>query len=284
VLPGWIRERFSKPSGRPAYFGFVALLDDPRIDDALERARDEVGDPRLYDRLTVDLVVRANDGGRLDEALSGRGAFGLEARDEHERHEIARCPKYVVIEARLADSRSLALLEAALATLRALATEGNLLFAVDQVTARWWTPAELAALPPDRPFDLDEHAQVVVEAVERAPGVGHLVRSRGLGKLARPDVGARAPRRDASLLAEIVRDLARLLAHGEQPAPGDLLRVPNLPPLTLVPRTDDCLHDAPAASAPLYELRDRGPDPSPGPDLRELLAALRPKPRLKVLR
>ena len=190
----------------------------------------------------------------------------------------------MVVDAEHADEPSLAVLEAALATVQALATEGNLLFAIDQLTARWWTPDALSALPPDRPFDLDEHAQIVAEAAERAPGVGHVTRSRGLGKFARPDVGARAPRKDAPLLAEIVRDTARLLAHGERLLPGDLLRVPNLPPLTLVPRTDDCLHDAPASSAPLYELRDRDPDGTEGPDLRALLGALRPKPRLKLLR
>ena len=69
MLPGWIRERFTTPSERRARVAFVALLDDPRIDDALDRAREQIGDERLFDRLTVDLLVRANDGGRLDEAL-----------------------------------------------------------------------------------------------------------------------------------------------------------------------------------------------------------------------
>ena len=228
-------------------------------------------------------MVRGNDGGRFDEALAGRAAMYLEGRDPHEQHEVARCQKYALIEADTPDPADLRVLGAAVATVRALAREGNLLLALDRVTARWWSPAELHALAVDRPFDVDEHAQVVVEAIERTPGAGHLVRSRGLEKFARPDVGGRAPRRETSSISELVRDVARLLAEGHEVHPGDRLRVPDLPPLTLVPRTEDCLQDAPAASAPLYELRDLLPN-GPGPDLTALLAALRPKPRLKVLK
>jgi hypothetical protein len=281
--PAWPRPLYRRATARAATLGFVALLDDPRLDDALALAEEAVDDARTWSLLSIEPMVRGNDGGRLDEALSGRAALYLEARDPHEQHEVARCQKYALLSAELPDPATLSVLGALTTTLAALAAEGNLLLALDRVTARWWAPAELAALEPDRAFDVDEHAQVVVESVERAPGAGHLVRSRGLAKFARPDVGGRAPRRDASYISELVRDVARLLAEGEEVRPGDRLRIPDLPPVTLVPRSDDCLADAAPDHAPLYELRDLAPD-GPGADLSALLRALKPKPRLKVLK
>src|SRR5439155_8950604 len=119
-------------------------------------------------------------------------AMTLEGRAEHERVEVARCQRYAEIAAHVADSPSLAVLHAAMTLLGALAAEGDLTLALDAATARWWSPPELAALgPASRPFALDEHVQIVVESVERRPGAGHLVRSRGLVKFARPDVAAR---------------------------------------------------------------------------------------------
>lgn len=237
-----------------------------------------------WQRLDVDVRARGSDQQRLEEALAGRARLALAARDPHEQREVERCQRYVTIAAELADPAELAVLQAALALLRGLAAEADLLLAVDRSTARWWTPAELLALTPGRSLELDEHLQLVVEAVERSPGAGHLVRSRGLDKFARPDVGGRVPRRDAERISELLRELAGLLIEGELLQPGDRLHAPDLPPLTLIPRSDDCLSDAPPDEAPLYELRDLDPAEQPGPSLTGLLAALRPKPRLRVLK
>jgi hypothetical protein len=272
-----------RPTRRRARLSFVALLDGARIDAALDRARDELGDARAWDALDVQVRARATDGGRLDAALDGRPRMTLASRPEHERSDVDRAQRYATIEADLADPPILTVLCGALAILRALADEGDLVLACDLATARWWAPDELAALAPDRPFELDEHVQVVVEAVERRPGVGHLVRSRGLGKFARPDVGGRGPRRDAERLSEVLRDVARVLADGAALEPGARVELRALGPCTFVPRPDDALGDAPADEAPLYELRDLGPD-GPGPDCAGLLAALRPRPRLKLVR
>lgn len=279
IRPAWVR------GARRARLETWALLDGARIDDALERARAEVDDDAAWDALEVTVRARATDGGRLDAALAGRPLMTLESRSEHERVEVARCQRYVELAASPADSPSLIVLQAQLAVVGALAAEGDLTLALDAPTARWWSPDELAALgPASRPFALDEHVQVVIESVERRPGVGHLVRSRGLDKFARADVGGRAPRRDAERIAELVRDVARMLAEGAELRPGDRLRVPDLPPLTIAPRADDALSDAPADSAPLYELRDLDDGGRPAPTCERLIAALRPRAKLKVVR
>jgi hypothetical protein len=280
--PRWWRPRHRADPARLARVELIALLSGPRIEGALERARAEVGDAAIFDQLEVEVRAAATDGGRLDEALGGRAAHALALRDEHERRDVASCRRYATIVAAVADPPSLDLLQASTALLRALALEDDLVLALDASTARWWSPPELAALDPARPFALDEHCQVVVEAVERTPGAGHVVRSRGLVKLARPDVAARVPRRDAERVAEVVRDLARLLAEGELVRPGDRLALAELPSLTMVPLGDDC-RAAPPDTAPLYELRDLATDGGAARDCAALVAALRPRPRLKVL-
>jgi hypothetical protein len=283
----WIRPALPADrsiSRRTARIELVALLTGPRVDGAIERAREEVPDEAAWEPLEVTVRSRTTDGGWLDGQLAGRAGLGLGARDEHDRREVDRCRRYATVEATLPDPATLDALQAALVLLVALAQEGDLLLAVDGATGRWWSPGELMALDPERPFDLDEHVRVVVEAVERAPGVGHLARSRGLAKFARPDVAARGPRKDAERLGDLLRDLARLLAAGEVLCPGDRVRAPDLPPLTLVPRSDDALVAAPPDEAPLYELVDLAADGRPGPDCRGLLAALRPRARLNVVR
>ena len=283
ALRRWLRPRH-RPEARTARLEFIALLAAPRIDAAIERARAELDDDGAWEPLEVEVRARATDGGWLEAALGGRAAHGLSLRDPQERHEAESCRRYALLAATLPDSPSLGTLEAATSLLRALALEGDLLLALDGATARWWSPGELAALEGDRPFDLDEHIRIVVEAVERRPGVGHLVRSRGLVKFARPDIAARAPRREAERVSEIVRDVARLLAEGELLLPGDRLAIAMAPPVTLIPRSDDCLADATGADAPLYELRDRDEGGGASDRCDRLIAALKPKPRLKVLR
>jgi hypothetical protein len=262
----------------------VALLDGAHIEEALARAQAEVDDDRIWDALDVQVRARVTDGGRLDEALCGRPLMTLEALGSTERTVVARCQWYASVAAAPADSPTLDVLEAATALLRALADDGDVTLALDVVTARWWSADELKRLWARRPFALDEHVNVVVEAVERRPGVGHLVRSRGLAKLARPDVGARGPRRDAERLSELLRDVARLLADGAPMGAGERLRAANLPPAVFIPRSDDALADASADEAPLYELRDLDEGGSPAATCERLLAALRPKPRLTVVK
>ncbi len=279
----WPRATY-EASRRRARVELIALLDGARIDDALARAEAEAGE-RAWAALDLHERATTTDGGRFERALDGRPRMTLESRPEHERAEVARCQRYLVIAADLPDPPTHEVLQAALALAVALAAEGDLALLLDCATARWWAPAELLALAPDRDFALDEHVQVVVESVERRPGVGHLVRSRGLEKFARPDVGARGPRRDAERLSEVLRDVARLLADGAPLLPYTRVQLaPSLPPAVFVPRTGDALEAAPPDSAPLYELRDLDLDGNAAPDCAALLAALRPRPKLKLVR
>jgi hypothetical protein len=56
-----------------------------------------------------------------------------------------------------------------------------------------------------------------------------------------------------------------------------------LPPITLIPRTDDALGDASPDVAALYEIRDLHGD-RPGADCATLLRAALPRIHLRVVR
>ena len=220
----------------------------------MERARSF----QPLDELEVTVRMRATDGGRFDEAVSGRAGLALSAMEPWAQHEIARCQRYATIEVNAPDSSARALVQAAEALLHALAEAGELSWALDASTAAWRTPAQILKRPTDRPFDADDHFLVVVEAIERAPGVGHLVRTRGLGKFGRPDVAMHAPRAEAERVAAWVRAVARQGAMGEPFLPGRRLSLPSLPPLALWPKSEDGLSPAPPDEAPIYELKEGG--------------------------
>ncbi len=241
---------------RRARLDYLALLDSADIDEPLAHAR-SLGDEAAWAQLEVSVRMRATDGGRFDEAVGGRPGLALDAMEPWARHQIARCQRYASISALADETLGRPLVQAVETLLMALAEAGELDWALDQSSASWRTRDQLLAQK-QRPFLVDDHFVVVVEAVERAPGVGHLVRTRGLQKFARPDVGMRAPRKDSEETADWVRQVARAGALGEPFAIGRRLTIPSLPSLALWPRSDDCLSPAPPDEAPLYELRQGG--------------------------
>jgi hypothetical protein len=262
---------------RRAELRFIVLLSDPHVDDALKDARARIADEAVANALTIDLRSRSTDQGRLDEALGGRARFAVEALPAGERAQLARASRYLWCEASPADPPTHELLEAVMVTLRAVAEADCLLAALDETTARLWTPDALVALPADRLCALDEHVRVGVEVSERRAGVGHLLRTYGLTKFARPDVGARGPRGEIERLGELLHGLAELLYQGEPIELGDRVSLPGLPPLTPVPRSADCLEDAPADRAALYELRDAAANGRAEATCERALSTLRPR-------
>jgi hypothetical protein len=98
-------------------------------------------------------------------------------------------------------------------------------FAVlDAHAGRWHDGARVAALAPDRPFDLGAEVTMVFET-DRTPGFGHAIHTRGMAKFARPDVMAAAEPDTADMLAQVVHHLAQALADGETLAPGQAVDV-----------------------------------------------------------
>jgi hypothetical protein len=227
---------------RLARLHYLAILDTDEIDEARE------------DELEVTMRMRATDGGRFDELVSGRALLSVQEMPSWAEHEIGRCQRYATIEAAVDPARASPLLRAAETLFCGWAAERDLTWLLDVQTATW--RAADAVVP--RAFSVEDHFLVAVEAIERAPFVGHLVRTRGLAKFGRPDIGMRGPRSESEKLAEWVRAVGKRGAEGDPFAVGRRLSIPGLPPLALYPRTEDCLSPAPPDDAPLYELREGG--------------------------
>jgi len=116
-------------------------------------------------------------------------------------------------------------LQAAWAVARWLVDRGC--FAVlDPDAARWHDGARVAALAPDRPFDLDAEIGLIIETTPRKEfGRGHALHTRGMVKFARPDVMVAATPDNANRLMEVVRRVAQWMADGEMPSAGQGLDV-----------------------------------------------------------
>jgi hypothetical protein len=126
------------------------------------------------------------------------------------------------IDFEVADPADLGHLQTAWAAAKWLAARGA--FAVlDVWAARWVDAGQLAALAPDRPFDLDEQVSFVCEA-QPTRGFGHALHTRGMVKFARPDLMAGVEPGDINLMHQVMRRLAGMTAEGQVIPVGQHLR------------------------------------------------------------
>jgi hypothetical protein len=127
-----------------------------------------------------------------------------------------------MISFELADPPDLGHLQAAWAAAKWLVARGA--FAVlDAGACRWVDAGQLAALAPDRPFDLDEQVSFVCES-QPTRGFGHTMHTRGMLKFARPDLMAGVEPSDIALVHQVMRRLAGMTAEGQTIPVGQRLR------------------------------------------------------------
>lgn len=129
-----------------------------------------------------------------------------------------------VIEAEIDDPHDLGHLQAAWALAKCVCEEGAAIV-IDVYAARAHLGVEVAALPPDRRFDVMHEVTLFFE---EEPGGTLAAWSLGLRKFGRPDivlVGVKPD--DATPAAILLRDVAQTLAAGERLEPGDKLGAPD---------------------------------------------------------
>ena len=125
-----------------------------------------------------------------------------------------------VIEAELDDPDDLGHLQATWALAKCLCEEGALVV-IDVYAARAHLGSDIAALAPDRPFDVMHEITLFFD--EQADG-SIAAWSLGLVKMGRPDLVVLGLVPDAATAtALLLRDLAESLASGERIEPGDTL-------------------------------------------------------------
>jgi hypothetical protein len=106
---------------------------------------------------------------------------------------------------------------------------------LDAHATRFWPAEAVAAQPTGAAFDVRRELTMVVET-RPTPGLGgHVVHTRGLVKLARPDLVTVVAAGDTARAAEALWRIAARLADGYMPAPGDVADADTTVPLHLAP-------------------------------------------------
>jgi hypothetical protein len=127
-----------------------------------------------------------------------------------------------VIEAQIEDPDDLGHVQAAWALAKCVCEEGASVV-IDVYAARAHLGSDVAALAPDRPFDVMHEVTLFFEETEDTMAAWSL----GLRKFGRPDVVLLGVAPEAATEAALLlRDVAQTLASGERIEPGDTVEAP----------------------------------------------------------
>lgn len=132
-----------------------------------------------------------------------------------------------VIEAQLSDPDDLGHIQAAWALAKCVCEEGAAIV-IDVYAARAHLGAEVAALVPDRRFDVMHEVTFFFDEDVEANDGTLAAWSLGLVKFGRPDLVLLGVAKDAATdAAVLLRDVAAMLAAGERIEPGDAVAAPD---------------------------------------------------------
>lgn len=220
MVAPWPREHYVAGGG-PGEVALIALS-SARLPDPLPVSRGRHGMPDEGDGpLSVAMVARdrADDPAWFAAEVVGRFADLIAADLGPEAAAASLAAEHAyVIEAQLDDPDDLGHVQAAWALAKCVCEEGAAVV-IDVYAARAHLGSEVAALRPDRRFDVMHEVTLFFEEV----GDGTLAAwSLGLRKFGRPDLVVLDVAPDAATdAALLLRDLAQTLADGERIEPGD---------------------------------------------------------------
>jgi len=220
VVAPWPRERYVAGGG-PGEVALIALS-PVRLPDPLPVSRSRHGMPGEGDGpLAVALVARdrADDPAWFTEHVVGRFTELIAQDLGPEAAAAALAAEHAyVIEAQLDDPDDLGHVQAAWALAKCVCEEGAAVV-IDVYAARAHLGAEVAALSPERGFDVMHEVTLFFEELDDRTIAAW---SLGLRKFGRPDLVLLGVAPDAATgAALLLRDLAEALAAGERIEPGD---------------------------------------------------------------
>jgi hypothetical protein len=137
------------------------------------------------------------------------------------------------------DPADLAHLQLAWAVAGKLTGEGGSV-TLDVYAVTWHCSTAITGLSPQRPFTVQREVSVIVET-EPVPRFGYPVHTRGMIKFGRPDLIAGVPADRIEETADILNQLARMLAEGHVLTPGRKVRVDNRRTLVVGPYTPNAV-------------------------------------------
>jgi hypothetical protein len=225
VATVWPREHYVI-GGAPGEIALIALSSQ-KLPDPLPVSRKHHGMPDDGDGLDAVALVardRAEDPAWFTEQVVAPFA-DLIAADLGAQHAAAAlaAEHVYVIEGQLDDPDDLGHVQAAWALAKCLCEEGATLV-IDVYAARAHLGSDVAALAPDRAFDVMHEVTLFFDEL----GDGDLAAwSLGLRKFGRPDIvllGIKPD--DATDAALVLRDVAATLASGDRIEPGDAVAAP----------------------------------------------------------
>lgn len=225
MVAPWPRERYTAGGGA----GQVALiaLSTARLPDPLPVSRSRHGMPDEGDGSEAVAILardRADDPAWFTEQVLARFAELIAQDLGPEAAAAALAAEHAyVIEAQLDDPDDLGHVQAAWALAKCVCEEGAAVV-IDVYAARAHLGAEVAALRPERTFDVMHEVTLFFEELGEQEIAAW---SMGLRKFGRPDLVLLGVAPDAAAEAAVLlRDLAQGLAEGERIEPGDTIGTP----------------------------------------------------------
>jgi hypothetical protein len=217
----WPRPAF-QPTGRPASLLLVAFADREVLGDPPELAlRGTIPASAPVEALDLRLIRHSEDPDWVDRwRADGLRVFAAKALGDLTALDAATCCYSVRMH--VDDPDDLAYLQLAWAVAARLGAAGCTAL-LDAFAVNWYPGADVADLPPDRPFRIQQEISIIAEN-EGSPGFGHPVHTRGMVKFGRPDLIAGVPASLVEHTGQILNHLGRMLADGAVIEPGERFR------------------------------------------------------------
>lgn len=220
-VPVWPRPNRKAATEARARQHYIAFFAEEPQDVAISAVEDGLpaGDP------LASFKVEAYDAPAWVQGWSG-GPLGaiLDDTPDVDAAAVRACRAAMAAWSNVPDPLTLGALQGGMALCKAFARAGAAAV-LDVVALRWWGPAALRELAPDRPFDVREHVALTFETEARHPEVGHLCHSRGMAKFARPDLALHlAGPGHAAAAGQLLNTIATAMALGLAPEGGDTTR------------------------------------------------------------
>jgi len=226
VVATWPRASYV-PGGGPGEVALIALS-PVRLPDPLPVSRQRHGMPDAGDgAASVALVARdrADDPQWFTESVVAPFAelIATDLGPSSAAAALAAEHAYV-IETQVDDPDDLGHVQAAWALAKCVCEEGAAIV-IDVYAARAHLGSEVAALPPERSFDVMHEVTLFFD---EQPDGALAAWSLGLRKFGRPDIVLVGVSPDAATdAALLLRDVAATLASGERVEPGDTISAPD---------------------------------------------------------
>lgn len=229
VIAPWLRPAF-RPTGRRASVVLLAFGGGGFEVGELDVRGVPDGVP--VEALDVRLHRREEDPGWLDGWRTG-ALRALATQQMGRLDELDAAERCCSVTVEVDDPADLTHLQLAWAVAAGLvrAGAGTVL---DVHAATWRAGEAVAGLAPERSFTVQEEISLVAETSAQR-GFGHVIHTRGLAKVGRPDLIAGVPAERLEHTGRVLNHLARMLAEGHVLEPGQRFRFDGSRTLTVGP-------------------------------------------------